>query len=185
LPPTALVPVRAAIVASARPGAAMMLGQAPGITLGFKSVSVVVPIPPPQRTKFRALGATAAPVELELDGVELTDAGKHGGYSYDVYVNLPPTGGKSHPAAYFVGTVNSYSISVQQVNGAGPGPLTLSFPLSDALQAQARQGRLKSDSLTVSFVRAGRPKDAAEDAQFVKIMRIRVVVGGKNGGARG
>lgn len=156
----------------------MTLGYAPGITLGLKSVSVAVPIPPPQRTKFHALGANAAPVDLELDGVELTDAGKHGGYSYDIYVNLPPKDRKDHPAAYFVGTINSYSISVQQVNGAGAEPLTLSFPLSDALQAQARLGTLKSDNLTVSFVRAGRPKGAAEDAQFVKITRIRVVMGG-------
>jgi tyrosinase len=177
LPSSGLVlPRLPLIAATAKFVGPQLLGQTQGIALGPRSISVAVPLPAPQRARFHALAASAAPASVELDGVELTDAGQKGGYSYDVYVDLPPQGGSGHPAAYYVGTLNSFSVSVAQLHG-GEGAAHLSFPLSGALQQQVRAGTLKDDQLTVSFVRAGQPSNTASEEQFVKIARVRVVTG--------
>jgi tyrosinase len=174
------LPARPPLVATSRvPLTANALGETGGLTLGLGSKSVAVPIPPAQRPKLHAFAlspnAAAAPTVV-LEGVQTTSLGKKGGYSYDVYVNLPQQSGReASPGEFYLGEIGSFEISVAQM--AHPGaPVTLSFPLAVALRAQAHAaGRFDESSVTVSFVRVGQPEGVAADAQFVKIARLRIV----------
>ena len=155
-----------------------------GVALGMRSVSVALPVATEQRTRLHALARTPNPppaegASLVLDGVRLTASGRRGGYAYGVYLNLPATGGNNaaDPRQYYVGSVNSFAISTQEMMHGANG-VTLVFPLSAALAAQERAGLLKDDThMTVSFVRTGVPRGASADTQFVTVGSISIVAG--------
>ncbi|MDQ2993117.1 MAG: hypothetical protein M3R30_09910 [Candidatus Eremiobacteraeota bacterium] len=94
----------------------------------------------------------AAPVDLVLTDVRLGPAGSNDGFSFAVYVNLPPTSTPpSREIAYYVDTFGSFEISIEQVMGMTP--VTLTFSLQKPLGLQGGT----FGALDLSFVANGRP----------------------------
>lgn len=147
-----------------------------GFALGPASVSVTIPLSPAGNSKLRTFALTETPsrrAEVILEGVELSEAGRRGGYSYSVYLNLPPGGGSTQtPDAFYLGSLGSFSIRVEQE--MHPGPVTIHFPLGRALREQLRSGRLRPDQLTISFVQTGSPPGATANTQFVRFAKLHI-----------
>jgi tyrosinase len=87
-------------------------------------------------------------VQLVLDQIDITDAGKQGGYYYQVYLNLPEADGTTSKSnAIRIGTLGAF-----EVNSAGHhgGPAQLRYRIG-----RTRFGRAtpKGGMMAVSFVR--------------------------------
>jgi tyrosinase len=104
------------------------------------AVSVAVS-PPAQIT-----AGTFQSVKLVLDSLQLLGAGAKGGYFYNIYINLPPTGDAGDGRRYFLGTVGSFEIA----GASHHGPATLEFPATEVL-SQLSASELQD--VTISFVR--------------------------------
>jgi tyrosinase len=141
------------------------------LVFGAENLSLLVPIAPALQPTLRAF--TTSPLAqrneayvVALDGVNLTAAGRRGGYVFNVYMNLPTVAtpeSADTDAAYYLGPIDSFTISVAQM--MQPGPATLTFPASLALQLQARRGPLNLEHVALTFVRA--PAEAAPVASAV------------------
>lgn len=146
------------------------------LSLGAASASVDIPISPALQPRLHATAQTGGPsIDVVLTGVQLTDVGANGGYSFNVYLNLPSKPideTATSDETYYVGSINSFSISAMQT--MQPGAVTLRFPASLALQAQARAGTLNARDLRVSFVRVGGSEKAPASATLVKIASVRI-----------
>jgi tyrosinase len=87
-------------------------------------------------------------VQLVLDDVDITDAGKAGGYYYQVYLNLPVADAEaSKPAAVLVGTLGAFRINGAAHHG---GPVLLRYRIGRAAFARLAPG---ADTMSLSFVR--------------------------------
>jgi len=87
-------------------------------------------------------------VQLVLDNVEVTEAGKGGGYYYQVVLNIPVAdGAKNKPGTILIGTLGAFKISGAAHHG---GPVQLRYRIG-----RAAFGRMasKAGMLSVSFVR--------------------------------
>lgn len=88
-------------------------------------------------------------VQLVLDDVEVTEAGKRGGYYYQLYLSIPVEDGVTNrPRAILVGTLGAFKI-----NGAAHhhgGPVQLRYKIERAAFAQASS---RAGVMSVSFVR--------------------------------
>jgi tyrosinase len=130
------------------------LGGVAGIALTENSISARIPLTPSNLNTLRsavAAGASASAgtlrsAKLVLDNPRLVGAGANGGFFYNVYVNLPPSGDAGDSQKYFVGTVGPFELSAAQQHGSG----SIEYAATDTLA-----GLLASDlqELTVSFVR--------------------------------
>jgi tyrosinase len=97
--------------------------------------------PPAQLTT-----GTFQSVKLVLDSLQLLGAGAKGGYFYNIYINLPPTGDAGNGRRYFLGTVGPFEIA----GASHHGPATLEFPATEVL-SQLSVSELQD--VTISFVR--------------------------------
>lgn len=87
-------------------------------------------------------------VYLVLDDVEVTEAGKGGGYYYQVYLNIPVANDvRSRPRAILLGTLGAFKISGAAHHG---GPVQLRYRIGRAAFARAT---LEVGMMSVSFVR--------------------------------
>jgi tyrosinase len=87
-------------------------------------------------------------VDLVLDKVEVTPAGKAGGYYYQVFLNLPVADGvTSKSRAILVGTLGAFKISGAAHHG---GPVQLRYRIGRAAFADAAA---RAGTMSVSFVR--------------------------------
>jgi tyrosinase len=85
-------------------------------------------------------------VQVFLDNVMITEAGKRGGYYYRVYLNLPPNGaGKSQ--ALPIGTIGAFEISGAAHHGS---PVHLRYRIRRAVFAGVAS---RIGLMSVSFVR--------------------------------
>ena len=120
-----------------------------------------------------------AAFDVVLEGVELSELGKGGGFDYSLYANLPENRVPLEEAGSFeIGEFGSFSISMPAMHGmnATPGTgKTVRFPASDALVRQAKAGVPQERSLMLSFVAYGEPSGVARHAELVRIERISVV----------
>lgn len=96
-------------------------------------------------TAQRTTGALQS-VKLVLDSLQLLGAGAKGGYFYNIYINLPPTGDAGNGRRYFLGTVGPFEI----VGASHHGPATLEFPATEVLSQLAVS---ELQEVTISFVR--------------------------------
>lgn len=132
LPPEPLLRVRAAATGAS------------GVSLDTTGATVHIPLAAPANG--------SATVDLVLTDVQLAAAGANGGFSFNVYVNLPSTSTPlSRESEYYVDTFGSFEISIQDVMGMTP--VTLTFDLQRAL---ALQGGTFA-ALDISFVANGDP----------------------------
>lgn len=100
-------------------------------------------------------------VNLALDGVDTRGAGKNGGYFYNVYINLPPTGeSASRVRRHFLGTLGAFEISARAHHGAA----TIKYPATEVLLTL---GDLDPRELIVSLVRVD-----GENAPKGEVIRV-------------
>jgi tyrosinase len=135
------------------------LGGALGVGLDARSVSVQLPLSSEYTQALARIAtdsAAALPgsaklyraVDLVLDDVELAEAGKGGGYYYQVYLNIPVAGDvKSMPRAILLGTLGAFKINGAAHHG---GPVQLRYRIERAAFANAAS---KAGMMSVSFVR--------------------------------
>jgi tyrosinase len=88
---------------------------------------------------------------LVLDGIEMSEEGRKGGYFYKVYLNVPSDNRSSGNAnAVYLGTFGPFEIHAAAHHGSGHGGLQLRYKIKRAFAgATAKQLGMMS----VSFVR--------------------------------
>ena len=135
------------------------LGGALDVGLDDRSVSVQLPVSAEHaRTLARIATGNAAAlpgsarlyrsVDLVLDKVEVSEAGKAGGYYYQVFLNVPVADGvTSKPRTILVGTLGAFKISGAAHHG---GPVQLRYRIGRAVFADAAS---RAGMMSVSFVR--------------------------------
>ena len=135
------------------------IGGALDIGLDDKSISVQLPVSSEDaQTLARiATGSAAAlpgsaklyrSVRLVLDNVEVTEAGKGGGYYYQVVLNIPVAdSATTRPNAILIGTLGPFKISGAAHHG---GPVQLHYRIARTAFAKAAS---KAGLMSVSFVR--------------------------------
>jgi tyrosinase len=135
------------------------VGGAFDVGLDDRSISVQLPVSTEHaQTLARIATGNAASfpgsaklyrsVYLVLDKVEVTTAGKAGGYYYQVFLNLPVADGvTSKPRAMLVGTLGAFKISGAAHHG---GPVQLRYQIGRAAFADAAA---RAGMMSVSFVR--------------------------------
>jgi tyrosinase len=109
------------------------------------AVSVAIS-PPAQVTP-----GTFQSVKLVLDNLQLLGAGANGGYFYNIYINLPPTGDAGNAQKYFLGTVGPFEIA----GASHHGPATLEYAATEAL---ARLSATELQEVSIAFVRVSGEK---------------------------
>lgn len=103
---------------------------------------------------------------LVLDQVELAEAGKNGGFFYQIYLNVPSDTGVGNPVSIPVATLGAF-----QINGArhhGLGRVRLRYALRGLVPASA----LRVGMVSVSFVRVDGDNSPAGPAIGVGEVRL-------------
>lgn len=135
------------------------IGGALNVGLDDGSISVQLPLSS-ENTQALARIATGSAVslpgsskryrsvDLVLDNVEVAEAGKSGGYYYQVYLNIPVADGvTSKPRVILVGTLGPFKISGAAHHG---GPVQLRYRIARAVFARVAS---EAGMMSVSFVR--------------------------------
>jgi tyrosinase len=135
------------------------IGGALDVGLDERPVSVQLPVSSENaQTLARIATARAASlpgssklyrsIQLVLDGVEITETGKEGGYYYQVYLNIPVADGDTNkPGAILIGSLGPFKISGAAHHG---GPVQLRYRIERAAFAGAAS---RAGMMSVSFVR--------------------------------
>ncbi|GAB3472385.1 hypothetical protein GCM10027321_45310 [Massilia terrae] len=138
----------------------MSIAGALNVGLDERSISAQLPISPEFSSAVQEImrgNSASVPgsakkyrsVHLVLDGVELADAGKNGGYYYQVYLNWPKAGNSPNkPTSLLLGTLGPF-----QINGAMHhmgGHAQLRFAIG---RKMAGLSGMQIGMATVSFVR--------------------------------
>jgi tyrosinase len=93
-------------------------------------------------------GTQYSSAQVVLENLQVTAAGKNGGYYYEVYVNLPASiDRQTAQRRYFVGSFGAFEISGLLHHG---GSATLTFPATHVLAEIPAQSM---NEVTVSIVR--------------------------------
>jgi tyrosinase len=112
-------------------------------------------------------------VHLVLDDVELSEAGKKGGYYYQLYLNIPVVDGVTDkPRSILVGTLGAFKISGAMHHGGHGGHgdhVQLRYPIARAVFAKAAS---KSDMMSVSFIRIS--GDRRPDGDVIRLGEVRL-----------
>jgi tyrosinase len=186
-------PVRAAPLARERMiGQVLSLGETQGgLTLDRSSFSLRVPLgadgqnrtrlltAPPPRGPAAAAARPPVAINVVLEDVAVTEAGRKGGYFYQVYVNLP-AGGALDPSR-LIGTVGPFEIAGAQHGGGADGPhaahgdgkVRLVLPATEALR-RLPPGQLRE--VKVSFVRVDGPESPSGPAITIGAFRVESTV---------
>jgi tyrosinase len=161
-----LPPVGSFRIAPTRQTSDQTFAIAGALNVGLDDRSVSVQLPASSEStqtlaKMATGSAAALPgstklyrsVHLVLDNVEVAEAGKQGGYYYQVYLNVPASDGVAgKPKAILLGTLGAFKISGAAHHG---GPVKLRYRVGRAVFAKATS---KAGIMTVSFVRVSGDK---------------------------
>jgi tyrosinase len=156
------------------------LGGVSNVVLNEFSVSARLPLGAPdlQAVKGAVSAALGSPAQLAsgaarsvrivLDNLLLVGAGARGGYFYNVYVNLPPSGDAVEgPQKYQLGTVGPFEIA----GASHHGPATLEFPATEVL---SRLSESELRDVSVSFERVS--GEIAPRGQVLRIGEVRIEI---------
>lgn len=155
------------------------LGGVSGVILTEASVSAQLPLTASARQLLQtAVSVAVSPpaqltadtvqsVKLVLDNLQLLGAGANGGYFYNIYLNLPPTGDAGNAQRYFLGTVGPFEIAGASHHDAA----TLTFPATEVL---SRLSTSELQDVTVSFVRVSGENPAR--GAVIRIGEVRIEV---------
>jgi tyrosinase len=163
----------------------LVIGGACEVALAEASVSVRIPVTPSggdivqsMQAALKAALESAAQLPLRLpeppsltlrvvlDDVQMTSAGKRGGFYYKVYLNLPESGDPSSMEENnLLGTVGPFEVAAALHHAAHHGGVTrIRFPHKQLLTA------LESDlasQLTVSFIRVNGNRTPGGDTMTI------------------
>jgi tyrosinase len=104
---------------------------------------------------------TPRSVKVVLDNLQLLGTGANGGYFYNIYINLPPSGDATEGGQkYFLSTVGPFEIAGASHHGAA----TLEFPATEVL---ARLSASELQEVVISFERV-----SGENFPRGKVLRI-------------
>lgn len=138
------------------------LSGALDVGLSERSVSVQLPVTAEhsqalaniaQGKAARITGVTKLyrSAHVVLDGIELSEEGRKGGYFYKVYLNIPSSNRfGSNAAAVYLGTFGPFEIHAAAHHGSGHGPLSLRYKIRRAF---AGATATELGMMSVSFVR--------------------------------
>ncbi|VXC18119.1 putative tyrosinase [Burkholderia sp. 8Y] len=162
----------------------LSLGGVTGIPLDNSSMSARIPLQGSSANALRdALAASPAAdsqgggqtnnagryVKLVLDGLSASPAGQAGGYFYNIYVNLPPTGDVDAVSPmHFAGTIGAFEVSVAEHHMGGKKDLDITYLM-------ASLGSFDLSQLVVSFSRINGLN--AAQGTVVSIGEMRVELG--------
>lgn len=164
------------------------LGGAMNIGLDRRSVSAQLPVNAEHWEALQevARGNRAAvkgsPLKyksafLVLDGVELGDAGKNGGFFYQVYLNVPSeNSGFNRPLSLLLGTLGAFQIRGASHHGHGNGHAQLRYPIGSLLRGASS---LRLGLVSVSFVRVD--GDKSPDGAVIGIGEARLELSTEDG----
>lgn len=138
------------------------VGGALDVGLSERSVSVQLPVSAEHSRALadlakgnvaRIAGATKAyrSAHLVLDGIEMSDVGRKGGYFYKLYLNIPssnPSAGA--PAPVYLGTLGPFEVHAAAHHGTMHGPVRLRYKIRRAF---AGATATELGMMSVSFVR--------------------------------
>nr|WP_217343821.1 tyrosinase family protein [Noviherbaspirillum sp. L7-7A]MBV0877907.1 tyrosinase family protein [Noviherbaspirillum sp. L7-7A] len=111
---------------------------------------------------------TLRSVKVVLDNLQLFGAGARGGYFYNIYINLPPSGDATDGGQkYLLGTVGPFEIA----GASHHGTATLEFPATEVL-SNFSSSELKE--VTISFERIS--GENAPKGQVLRIGEVRIEV---------
>jgi tyrosinase len=135
------------------------VGGAFDVGLDERSISVQLPVSA-EHTQTLARIATGSPaalpgsaklyrsIQLVLDDVEVSEAGKAGGYYYQVVLNIPAADNATRrPQAILIGTLGPFKISGAAHHG---GPVQLRYRIDRSAFARASS---RAGIMSVAFVR--------------------------------
>jgi tyrosinase len=156
-----------------------VLGGVTGVSLAEASISARLPLAAlDMQTVQNAVSAALSPpvqasntprsVFIVLDGIRLLGNGANGGHFYNLYLNLPSSGGDdADESKYFLGTVGAFEISAASHHGAA----TLKYPATGALSTLSPS---ELQEVTVSFERIN--GDNPPQGQVMSIGEVRIEV---------
>jgi tyrosinase len=149
------------------------LGGVSNVTLDEASVSAQLPLGASDvRVVQNAVAAALSPpaqlaantdrsVKVVLDNLQLLGAGANGGYFYNIYINLPPSGDADGGGQkYLLGTVGPFEIAGASHHGSA----TLEFPATEVLSHLSSS---ELQEVTISFERI-----SGENAPRGPVLRI-------------
>ncbi len=155
---------------------ANLVGTPGSVSLGLSSLSVIVPYQNTRGTPLHSMLEGRVPgvagVAVELSNVTLSPIGAKGGYSYDIYLNLPEHVPERATLLNITWALNSFSIGVASHGGFG----TITFPASYALRRQLSRTPFNSKRAAVAFVLRGSFKEPPPPkTQLILVGAIRIV----------
>lgn len=155
------------------------LGSVKDVDLDENSVSTQMPVEPADVKKLQDIVSTSTTVgngidggfksvKIVMDDIKINDAGKKGGYFYNVYLNLPASSDSTESRGrYFLGTLGAFELAGVAHHGAA----TLEYPVTEVLNnldaAELRE-------ISVSLVRVN--GENAPKGKVLKIGEIRVEI---------
>jgi tyrosinase len=170
----------AAVPGRALSATSRSLGGVSSVVLNELSVSAHLPLGAPdvQAVKSAVSAAVGSPAQLApntarsvkivLENLLLLGAGAGGGYFYNVYVNLPPSGDAVEGGRkYQLGTVGPFEIA----GASHHGPATLEFPATEVL---SRLSDSELGDVSVSFERVN--GENAPRGQVLRIGEVRIEI---------
>jgi tyrosinase len=156
------------------------LGGVSNVVLNENSVSARLPLPASDvRAVENAVSAALSPpaqlatntprsVKVVLDNLQLLGAGAKGGYFYNVYINLPPSGDANDGGQrYLLGTVGPFEIA----GASHHGQATLEFPATEVLSNLTSS---ELQEVTISFERIS--GENAPKGQVLRIGEVRIEI---------
>jgi tyrosinase len=137
------------------------LGGALDVGLSERSVSVQLPVSAEHSRALvdiandKAASIAGAPTKfrsahLILDGIEMSELGRKGGYFYKLYLNIPSGRQTSGARNVYLGTLGPFEIHAAAHHGSGHGPMRLRYKVKRAF---AGATATELGMMSVSFVR--------------------------------
>jgi tyrosinase len=149
------------------------VGSVTNVGLDEGSVSAQIPVASSDVQSLQAIaaagteGASASPyksVYVVLDNIQITGAGRNGGFFYNLYLNLPPSSDAALSAQrYFLGTLGAFQLSGVEHHGS----TTLEYPASEIV---AKLTPAELADVTVSLERVN-----GENAPKGRVMLVREI----------
>jgi tyrosinase len=155
------------------------LGGAKDISLRENPVSVHIPLVAADRQNLRSIAARAKArgalpdgepyksMHVVLDDVRLVGEGARGGFFYQVYLNLPPSGAPSTGEPHLLGSIGPFQINAASHHGHA----SVTFPAADVL---ANVPASDLDELTVSLVRVSGPNSPGGPTISIGELRVEI-----------
>jgi tyrosinase len=109
---------------------------------------------------------------LVLGGAQLTAQGGLGGYSYNLYANLP-TGAvpENEEIDFNLGQLGTFAFSIESMNAAG-GNVQIAYPIGRVIAQQRNAGLAPASNVTITFIPFGDPNSDAPTTPMMQFSQL-------------